>query len=77
MAQIVQLFLTDTADVRLVPIGRNSSVTCEVVIPFVKTQVLGLLFRLDVSFLLPARHSGPRIQYGAGFDPESRNLRNQ
>ena len=32
---------------------------------------------LDVSFLLLARHSGPRIQYGAGFDPESRNLRNQ
>jgi hypothetical protein len=40
---MVHLFLTDTADVRLVPVGRNSSVTCEVVIPFVKTQVLGFI----------------------------------
>ena len=23
------------------------------------------------------RHSGPRIEYGAGFDPESRSLYNQ
>ena len=43
LAQMVQFFLTDTADVSLVPVGRNSSVTCGVVIPFVQTQVLSFI----------------------------------
>ena len=43
LAQMVQFFLTDTADVSLVPVGRNSSVTCGVVIPFVQAEVLSFI----------------------------------